>query len=127
MRIKTPGQQAQWVRIVANMPGGYFTPEMFQLLKDLCRHIGFSDLLSVRLSRFTPEMLDDPENRADFERLLELHMVQSKQVNLLSSRLRLAPQNRFEPNTAAAALKRHRAQPVRKPWELGNGSEDAPN
>jgi len=123
--ILTPKQAEVWIPIVNQMPGGFFTPEMFPLLIELCRHIVISNEIAEALKGFDWTWLDKPKEMEQFERLAELHLLQSKQINSLSRVLRLTPQSRYEPATVTSALKRKNAEPKVKPWEEASSSDAA--
>ncbi len=123
----TPRQAEQWIAIVNQMPGGFFTPEMFPVLIELCRHIVMSDEIAEALRGFDWSWLDKPQSLQQFERLAKLHLEQSKAVARLSQMLRLTPHARYEPATVTSALRRKNAEPKSKPWEDRASSDAAPN
>jgi hypothetical protein len=116
------------------MPADWFSRETHPVLADLCRAVVLSryfagqlrevtadlDGLETRLRKENPDMSDK-----DFETSLELRMdrvhqaarmqlEQSKQVGSLSTKLRLTPQSRYQPNTAG---QKTQDAPKRRPWE----------
>jgi hypothetical protein len=114
--LLTPKQAVQWVAIVNQMPGGFFTPEMYPVLIELCRHIVISDEIAEALRGFDWTWLDTPKQSETFERLAQLHLQQSRAIMRLSQTLRLTPSTRYEPATVESALRRKNAQPTAKPW-----------
>lgn len=100
-RNLTPAQAEEWRVIVESMPAGFFTAERLPLLENLARHIVLSDLVSEELKQFNAESLGDSAKLAKFRRLARLHLKQSKAVALLSTKLRLTPQARYEASAAA--------------------------
>jgi hypothetical protein len=119
-------QRKQWNLYVEQMPVGWFSAEVQPLLVNLCRAVCLSDYFMARLSEViadlaglearlrqeNPGMMAIRQGQiAEFNRLW---LEQSKQVNSISTKLRLTPQSRYQPNTAAA---RARDEPRKRPWE----------
>ncbi len=130
----TPAESRQWVAYVERMPIDWFTAEVQPVLVNLCRAVCLSDYFAARLQEVLG-VLDGLEGRLRLEHpgisdedvetaVAILHgrkvdyarsqLEQSKQVGSLSTKLRLTPQSRYQPNTAAA---RTRDEPRKRPWE----------
>jgi hypothetical protein len=92
---------------------------MFPVLTELCRLIDYSNKLSARLNGFEMESYGSQEYR----RVSANHTRVVETIMRLSTKLRLTPISRYEPNLAGAQARRHHAKPPLKPWET-RGDDD---
>ena len=107
-----PEEQATWRAITGRLPQSWFSGENMPLLKELCRHIHYSDALAadiVALRQASP--VDVEELRA----ALRAHALQSERIGNLSTKLRLTKQSRLDRETAEIEARKTPAGV--KPWE----------
>jgi hypothetical protein len=129
-------EAVEWVAIVGRMPATWFTPEMFSVLGNHCCHICLTRELMEELREVQGELkvlrawLKDPgpgtevdsaemikarvrclelEERQD--KLIAMHLAQSKMVSSTATKLRLTPQSRYQPDKVVAPA------PRKKPWD----------
>jgi hypothetical protein len=96
-----------WERIVSRMPANWFGDDNRHLLHSLCCCVSQARRMEAALRQI------DPADRG-FTLLLQAYQKQLGQMTSLSTRLRLTPQSRHTPVTAAAS---HRDVPTSAPWE----------
>ena len=103
----TPAQAAIWREIVSTKPSEWFKADCAAILEAYCKAIThYRDMASL---------LDNPP--ADLRERLRLTEAAGKQARLmgeLASKLRLTPQARYTPGSAATAAKKSGVQS--KPW-----------
>jgi hypothetical protein len=110
----TPPQAQVWEQVVAAMPADWSTPEVWPALMRYCRHI-------VEARRIA-QMIDVETARADdvdldrFDQLLQVLERQSAKIKALATTLRLSPQSRIGPRTAARAF--CDMSNGRRPWQV---------
>jgi len=132
-------EAAHWNTIINRLPQDWFSPENHCLLKELCRHIGHSDALSIDIENVRKELaILAVQEAADIEEidkiakairratalyhaLLRLQAFQSERIGNLATKLRLSQQTRTVPSKAAA--KAAEAPLGLKPWQ---GWDQAP-
>jgi hypothetical protein len=115
-----------WRTITSQLPDNWFSADNMPLLKELCRHVRHADDLSVdialargEIERVRAEPKRDPFNKlwlealAEYRSLLRLHALQSQQIGVLSTKMRLTPQSRYD-KTYAAKTTRGSSYP--DPW-----------
>jgi phage terminase small subunit len=109
----TPSQRALWRKIVASKPADWFNEDSGPLLEAYCK--------VVMHYRHWVRLLDAAPPAVDMKAMKELHDMEKKQVSLmhrLASALRLTPQSRYTPQTAAAIAKRSGGvTAIDKPWD----------
>jgi phage terminase small subunit len=103
----TPCQVAIWREIVATKPSEWFKADCAPILEAYCKSIThYRDLVNL---------LDSPPSELpDHLKLLEATGKQARLMGELASKLRLTPQARFTPGSAATASKK--AAVASKPW-----------
>jgi hypothetical protein len=126
-----------WREIVERLPADWFTAENRPLLKELCRHIGHADALSLDVAAVRAELADlkklGPDElaqvgmtaaelrkairaaTADYHALLRLHAFQTERIGNLSTKMRLSQQTRLAPAVSRAKADQAPAGP--KPWQ----------
>jgi hypothetical protein len=97
-----------WERIVSRMPANWFGDDNRHLVHSLVCCIWTARRIEAELR----EMQLSPSSH--YTSLLSAYQKQLGQMTSLSTRLRLTPQSRHTPITAAAA---HRDVPTATPWE----------
>ena len=133
----TKEQKAEWDRIVGRMPSDWFGPEMWPMLANLCRHIVYArefageldDLtatfkdMCLRLHKEHPELAPKEirclariqlDQRGE---LVKMHSDQTRMIAMLSTKLRLTPQSRFQAVTAGRKMHDRNQEPAKMPWE----------
>ena len=137
---------AIWRAIVERLPADWFTAENTPLLKELCRHIGHADALSVDIASIRGELRalaelgpDDvaaagmtaAEVRkairaatADYHALLRLHAFQTERIGNLSTKMRLSQQSRIYERSAGPKVDKVPTGP--KPWQDWDKLDDQP-
>jgi hypothetical protein len=95
----TDQQADEWRAIVGRMPSGFFSREMFGLLAAYCQHSSAAQVLAGLIDSFQPEWLVDPDGLARYDKM------------------RLTPQSRYMPNTAARAVANAGTSSGKRPWE----------
>jgi hypothetical protein len=126
-------ESATWRKIVERLPADWFTAENTPLLKELCRHIGHADALSVDIANVRSELAslagarcETPEDEvlrrkmirvatADYHALLRLHAFQTERIGNLATKMRLSQQARLAP--AVSKAKAENAPAGTKPWQ----------
>jgi hypothetical protein len=99
-----------WRRITARLPTDWVTSGAL-LFVELCRHVAFANTLKedIALARAAIEEFrktQEPTSKLlldatkDYRALLRLHALESQQIGVLSTRLRLTPQSRYQSSTA---------------------------
>lgn len=103
----TPCQVAIWREIVATKPSEWFKADCAPILEAYCK--------SITHYRDMVELLDSPPSELkDHLKLAEAVGKQARLMGELASKLRLTPQARFTPGSAATASKK--AAAAQKPW-----------
>lgn len=124
-------EAAVWREIVERLPPDWFTAENRPLLKELCRHIGHADALSIDVAAVREVLADlaagggglaESERRkevnratADYHALLRLHAFQTERIGNLATKLRLSQQSRIYERSATP--KANNAPAGVKPWQ----------
>ena len=102
----TADQRTLWYEVVASKPDNWFRGDSAPVLEVYVKTVDHYRAMAQRLDR-TPKDLDD------HERLAKMVFTQAKMVRILASSLRLTPQSRYTPETAA---RRERDMPTSRPW-----------
>jgi hypothetical protein len=130
----TKDEKIEWKAYVNRMSADWFSVETWPVLADLCRAVVLSRYFAARLREVTADIKgletrireENPDiETKDFKAAIELRLdrvdkaarlqlEQAKQVGSLSTKLRLTPQSRYQPNTAG---QKTRDEPKRRPWE----------
>jgi hypothetical protein len=118
-----------WVKITESLPRDWFAAS-WPVLTELCRHVRLSDdlLQDITAARARVDELrntQEPTSKLlldaarQYRSLLRLHALQSQQIGVLSTRLRLTPQSRYQSSTAKTAAAQEASGP--DPWsDWGN-------
>jgi hypothetical protein len=109
-------EAAIWRSLVASMPASWFRPETHAMLETLCRVTVQLHQINKQFARFGSEL---PRAAKQWQRYKELTALRGRlasQVSLLSTKLRLTPQSRINPLSAARRVTRHVDQPPLMPW-----------
>jgi hypothetical protein len=112
----TEQQADEWRAIVGRMPSGFFSREMFGLLGAYCQHASAARVLAGLIDTFRPEWLVDPDGLARFDKLLAMRERETKAMASLATKMRLTPQSRYMPATAARAVA-NAGTGGKRPWE----------
>jgi hypothetical protein len=131
-------EKREWRAYVARMPPTWFGSETHALLADLCRAVVLSRCFGSQLNeaigglpgletrlRAVNQGLEDKDYIAAMDRYLarmaefaKLQLEQSKHIKTLSTALRLTPQSKYTPETAALRTRSPaEVAPKRRLWE----------
>jgi hypothetical protein len=130
-------EAAIWRRVTRKLPQDWVTSGAL-LFTELCRHTRLSeDLMNdIRQARARIDELravEQPTSKLlldatkDFRALLRLHALESQQIGVLSTRLRLTPQSRFQPTTARAKAAEEGLPEPWNDWLDDDGGESRKN
>lgn len=129
-------ESTTWRGIVERLPSDWFTAENLPLLKELCRHIGHSDALSLDVAAIRdelatlkaigpdqlPEGMSPIELRkairaatAEYHAALREHRCQTERIGNLATKLRLSQQSRIYERSAGPKVDKVPTGP--KPWQ----------
>jgi hypothetical protein len=87
-----------------------FTGENFPMLRELCRHVDYSNMLAGKIDAALAA-----DNSEALASLLRLHSLQSERIAILSTKLRLTKASRYTRDAEAAAIASRDADGPR-PW-----------
>lgn len=127
-----PGERAIWREVIGRLPADWFTVECQPVLKQLCRHIRYADDLAGDMAAIRAIMTEIKQDSSgsmtvadrmktfakmsgELHNLMRIHIRQSHQIGMLSTRLRLTPQSRYEALRANDETKTARP-PGAQPW-----------
>lgn len=130
-----PADQAEtWRVTVERMPADWFTPELFPLLRQLCRHVSYSEAVASKMELLNQWFEETESSSVDedakaretrqtsfvdrFDDFTKIHEREGRAISSLMTRLRLTPQSRYDTISAHNAVKRTAASKA-KPWEAG--------
>ena len=99
----TGEQREEWAAVVRRMPADWFTREAHALLEGYVRHVASFRLLSASIDAFLPEWLTSDDGLKRYGDLLKLRDAEGRAMSSLATRLRITPQSRYHPTTAARA------------------------
>ena len=111
----SPEQSQEWRAITTRMTAGWFTPEVWPLLAQLCRHISISRLIGTVLAEINPSSLNDEKTFRRFEKLRRMHQAEGRAIATLATKLRITLHARYDQR--AAHLAAHSVPPGPRPWE----------
>jgi hypothetical protein len=109
-----PAEKAAWQEITARLPMDWFTGENAPMLKELCRHIGYANMLAGEIAAIR-SITGKASMRDELQALLRAHGYQSERIGNLSTKLRLTKQSRWSGAKADQQARKIGAGP--KPWE----------
>ena len=109
-------EAATWRRIVAAYPADRFDPGAQPVLAQLCRHVEAARKLAALIRA---EEEGEEFDLDAWQALLRAQDRESGRIAMLATRLRLTPQSRYVPHSAAARAQSGHDLP--KPWEHGAG------
>jgi hypothetical protein len=105
-------EQVHWRAITSRLPQSWFTGENLPMLKLLCRHIHYADLLAADITALRQA---PPVDVRALQSALRAHALQSERIAILSTKLRLTLQSRLDRETAGIEARKSAAGV--KPWE----------
>jgi hypothetical protein len=111
----TPAQATEWRAITARLPAGWFTGENLPMLRELCRHIDYSNMLAGKIDAAMAASDGDERLRT----LLRAHSIQSERIAILSTKLKLSQRSRYTRDAEAAAIA---SRDGPKPWLRPDGT-----
>lgn len=114
-----PHEQAEiWRQTVASEVVDFFsTAALKAMLKDYCRHVHTTNILTAQIDAFHPDWLRDDDGLKRYEKLLTLRDREARAAADKATKLRLTNQSRYTPQAAATAAK-HGGGDGEKPWEF---------
>jgi hypothetical protein len=95
-----------WRSTLCAMPRDWIRASDFPLLTELCRAVSMCDQLALKIAT--------TEDVGELKVLLDLRDRESRRAAALSTKLRLAPQSRYDRHAAGTAA---RNSGHRRPWE----------
>jgi hypothetical protein len=110
----TDEQAETWRAAVGRMPADWFTPEIWPLLTQLCRHVSISRMVAEALAEVDPESMRDARGFRRFERLRSMHDRETRAIVALMRTLRITHQSQYDQTRAFTARQN---TPAKKPWE----------
>jgi hypothetical protein len=115
-----PMERESWRAITEALPYDWFRPEALPMLKELCRHVHYSDMLAGMInealeSDAAEDTADGGGRLAELVALLRAHGYQTERIANLSTKLRLTNQSRF--SSARAADQHRRRTGGKRPWD----------
>jgi hypothetical protein len=113
----TKQEAIEWKLIVDRMPANFFTAEMLPMLSALCQHIVAARRLSTLLENLGEAGFSDLDEVDRLDKILKMRERENKAIASFSTKLRLTPQSRYQPSTAAAKVSN--ATTSAKPWDFG--------
>jgi hypothetical protein len=99
-------ESSVWRATVAAMPPDWIRRSDFPLLMELCRAVVMCNTLAKKIAKAT--------DTGELKTLLDLRDRESRRAAALSTKLRLAPQSRYDRHAAGTAA---RNSGHRRPWE----------
>lgn len=114
----TKEQAEVWKPIVARMPADWFDTAAQILLTELCRHTAICGIISQQIDSFPVDQLTTEEGADRYDKLGRMLDRHSKTIAMLATKLRLAPQSRYDAAKANTAGKNSAAGAgPSRPWE----------
>lgn len=114
----TKEQAEAWKAIVAQKPVEWFDTAAQFLLIELCRHTAICGIVSQQLDSFPVDQISTEEGCDRYDKLGRMLDRHSKAVAMLATKLRLAPQSRYEPSVARSRHNNATAgSGAARPWE----------
>jgi hypothetical protein len=116
----TEEQAETWRAIVNAHPAGWITAGSAPVLAQLCRHVTAARRVAAWIARLEA---DDGEFDGDlWLRLLARQEAEGRALAALATKLRLTPQARYTPKSAATAARPAPDGP--RPWETEAAADD---
>jgi hypothetical protein len=113
----SPREKAVWRATIDAMPPGWFGPESWPLVERLCVVQCQCRDLDQALKPHESAVPTDPEELARYKTVTALRVTLTAQLASLSTKLRITPHSRYDPESAHAAMRRHGEQVAEKaPW-----------
>lgn len=112
----TEAEADEWQAIVHRMPHDWFKREMQQLLVGMLKHWSAHRVLCDLIDAFEPRWLAMDDGLARYDKMLAMRDREAKGMASLCTKLRLTPQSRYTPATAARQVNGPMIE-GRAPWE----------
>lgn len=117
----TKEQAEAWKAIVGRMPADWFDTAAQILLTEMVRHTAICGVISTQIDSFPIDQLTTEEGADRYDKLGRMLDRHSKCCAMLATKLRLAPQSRYEAKVAGAAGKNSAgATAAARPWEIAS-------
>src|SRR4051812_13770925 len=92
----TKEQAAHWKAMVARMPADWFDAAAQILLTEMCRHTAICFVVAQQIDAFPLDQIATEEGTDRYDKLGRMLDRHSKCIAMLATKLRLAPQSRYE-------------------------------
>lgn len=115
----TKEQAAAWKAVVGRMPVEWFDAPAQILLTEFCRHSAICGIISQQIDSYPVDQITTEEGCDRYDKLGRMLDRHSKAVAMLATKLRIAPQSRYEAKVAGTASKNSAAgaSGAARPWE----------
>lgn len=110
----TDAQAQVWRDAVSSMPGDWLTRGAYEILIEYCRHVCRARLIEAEVAHFDREWVAADGGLERLNQLLAMAERETKALTACARALRLTPQSRMEPRTAARAV--GSLTPYPSPW-----------
>jgi len=114
----TEAQKETWRAVVATKPPEWFAADSAPVLVAYCKAVASHAFVALQLERFEKRKRMDGKALAAYRAMLKSQATQGALVASLATKLRLTPQSRYTPQSAATAS-RKTSDAQKKPWEFG--------
>lgn len=108
-------QRELWNSIVASKPADWFTPDSLPILEAYVEHATSASAISKRIAQLEASGKCWNGSAAEYHKLLDLRLQETKAAEARARSLRLTHQARWQP--ASAARKASQAPVGTRPWE----------
>jgi hypothetical protein len=111
----TVEEAVDWHLIVDVLPSGWFRAEHMPLMRELVRHIGYSRQVALWLAELKDDPLKEASKLNRVRTLQWMHLLQSRTILTLATKLRLTPTSLAQARTFENGRKKKGADGAR-PW-----------
>ena len=114
----TEGQKTTWRAVVATKPPEWFAADSAPVLVAYCKAVESHAHLSLQVETYQRRKRLSGNAMRAYSFMLKAQEQQAKLIATLATKLRLTPQSRYTPQSAATAS-RKTSDAQKKPWEFG--------
>jgi hypothetical protein len=109
----TPEQAHLWDAITATKPGDWFQADCAALLAAYVRHTVSARVIDEKIDSMESSGFEDAEQFMLYEKLLNMREKQTKVLLSTATKLRLAPQSRYDAQMGGVHARKH----TKKLWD----------